>query len=87
MTAGVFTAQIDFGVCAPCFNGSARFLEIAVKLNGGGPFTTLSPRQPITSNPYALRSLNAAAADGLSIACVNCVTSSQIGSLPADSGN
>ena len=87
VTAGVFTAQIDFGVCAPCFNGSARFLEIAVKLNGGGSFTTLSPRQPITSNPYALRSPNAAAADGLSVACVNCVTSSQIGSLPADSGN
>src|SRR5206468_171836 len=34
-----------------------------------------------TSSPYAIRSLNAATANGLSVACVNCVTSSQIQSV------
>src|SRR6266513_5714606 len=78
VTNGIFTAAIDFGVCGSCFNGTARFLEIAVKLTSNVIFTTLGPRQPVTSTPYALRSLNATAADGLSVACVNCVTSSQI---------
>jgi len=101
VTAGIFTVQLDFGACPTCFNGAARFLEIAVRPTGSGTFTTLSPRQPITANPYSIRSLNAATADGLSVACVNCVTSSQIGSvngsavtgtipvasLPAGSGN
>src|SRR5215813_5031396 len=70
VTAGIFTVSLDFGVCASCFNGSARFLEIAVKPTSGGTFTTLSPRQPITSTPYAIKSQNAAIADGLSVACM-----------------
>ncbi|HXI90577.1 MAG TPA: tail fiber domain-containing protein [Blastocatellia bacterium] len=81
VTNGIFTVQIDFGACASCFDGSVRFLEIAVKQHLGSTFTTLAPRQPITSNPYAIRSLNSGAADGLSVACVNCVTSSQIQSV------
>src|SRR5262249_12366484 len=65
-----------------CFNGAARFLDIAVKAHGGGAFPApLSPRQPITSTPYSVKSLNATTADGLSVACVNCVTSSQIASV------
>ena len=59
---GIFTVSLDFGVCATCFNGAARFLEIAVRLNGGGSFTTLTPRQPVTSTPYAI---NAAQLGGL----------------------
>ena len=81
---GIFTVQLDFGACPSCFNGAARFLEIAVKPTSAETFTTLGPRQPITANPYAFRSLNAAnamTADGLSVACVNCVTSSQIASV------
>lgn len=78
VTAGIFTVQIDFGACATCFNGAPRFLEIAVKPTSGSTFTTLGPRQPLSSTPYSIRSLNAAVADGLSVACVNCVTSSQI---------
>src|SRR5215813_4904526 len=82
VSGGVFTAQLDFGACATCFNGASRFLEIAVRPSGGGgSFTTLSPRQPITSTPYAVKSANAATADGLSITCVSCVTSSQIQSV------
>ena len=58
VSAGIFTVQLDFGACANCFNGASRFLEIAVRPSGGGSFTTLSPRQPIASTPYAVRSLN-----------------------------
>src|SRR6266545_606773 len=84
VTNGSFSVQLDFGACASCFNGAARFLEIAVKPTSSGTFTTLGPRQPITSTPYAIRSQNAATAtlaDGLSVACVDCVTSSQIASV------
>jgi hypothetical protein len=76
VAAGIFTVQLDFGVSV--FPGAARFLEIAVKQTSGPTFTTLGPRQPVTSNPYSIRSLAATAADGLSVACVGCITSSQI---------
>src|ERR1041385_6642571 len=81
VTGGVFTVNLDFGVCAGCFSGSDRFLEISVKPNGGGAFVLLTPRQQITLTPYAIRSLTATSADGLSVACVSCVTSSQIQSV------
>lgn len=58
---GVFTVALDFG--AASFNGANRFLEISARPIGGGAFTLLSPRQPVTAIPYAIRSLNAAAAD------------------------
>src|SRR5205814_10241591 len=35
---GIFSVSLDFGVCASCFNGPARFLEIAVKQTSGGSF-------------------------------------------------
>jgi hypothetical protein len=81
VAGGVFTVQLDFGACAGCFNGPNRFLEIAVKPSGGSSLTTLSPRQAITSTPYAIKSANAAIADGLSLSCLNCVTSAQIQSV------
>ncbi len=65
VTSGIFTVQLDFGACASCFNGSARFLEIAVKPTSGGSFTILAPRQPITSSPYAIQTLNAQQLGGL----------------------
>jgi hypothetical protein len=78
VVTGIFTVQLDFGVCPACFNGADRFLEISVRPQGGSTFTTLDPRQPITSVPYGIRSLTATNADGLSATCVNCVTSSHI---------
>ena len=81
VTNGVFTVPLDFGACATCFSGANRFLEITVKQTSGSTFTTLGPRQQITSTPYAIKSQNAAAADGLSVACVSCVTSSQVASV------
>jgi hypothetical protein len=86
VTNGVFSVTLDFGAAA--FPGASRFLEISVRPGAStGAYTILSPRQQITSTPYAIKSLGAATADGLSTACVNCVVSSQIGSLPAGSGS
>ncbi len=65
VTNGIFTVQLDFGTCASCFNGSPRFLEIAVKLSGGGSYMTLAPRQPITATPYAIRAADADKLDGM----------------------
>src|SRR5207248_6265613 len=78
VTNGAFTVQLDFGASA--FPGPSRFLETSVRLTGSGSFTLLSPRQPITSTPYAIRTLSAATADALSSACVSCVQNSQINS-------
>jgi hypothetical protein len=77
---GVFTVQLDFGAAA--FGGASRFLEIGVRLAGSAnPFTQLSPRQPVTSTPYAIRSAVSTSADGLSVACSGCVLDSHIGSI------
>ena len=83
VTNGIFTASIDGA--APLFTSSnpAVFLEIGVKLSGGGSFTTLAPRQPITNAPYAIKSLTAASSESLSVTCVTCVADSQIFSVSA----
>jgi hypothetical protein len=56
VASGLFTASIDF--TAGVFDGSALWLEIRVRPAGTGSYTTLSPRQPITAAPYAVRALN-----------------------------
>jgi hypothetical protein len=38
-------------------------LQITVRPAGGGAYTTLAPRQPFTSAPYSIRSLNSTTAD------------------------
>jgi hypothetical protein len=48
---GLFTVTLDFGNQFP---GADRWLEIGVRTNGGGTFTTLSPRQQLTPAPYAV---------------------------------
>ena len=79
-TAGIFTVELDFG--DGVFDGTARYLEICVRPAGSpDPYTVLAPRQSITSTPYAMHSMKAAAADGLSAACVNCVTGGQVQSI------
>ncbi|HVU27931.1 MAG TPA: hypothetical protein VHG71_09375 [Verrucomicrobiae bacterium] len=60
VTNGMFTTVLDFGAA---FTGSNYWLEIAVETNGDSVFATLTPRQPITSVPYALYAPNAANAD------------------------
>jgi len=61
---GLFVVTLDFGSNA--FNGGARWLHIGVRGFGdAGNFTPLSPRQAITSVPYAVRALNAGSASNL----------------------
>ncbi len=64
---GIFSVNLDFGNTFP---GAQRFLEIRVRQAGGGAFTTLSPRQPVSSAPYAVKSINS---DSATVA-VNAVT-------------
>ncbi len=54
VAAGIFSVKLDFGAIFP---GADRFLEIRVR-NGGGAFTTLNPRQRISSSPYSAKSLS-----------------------------
>lgn len=66
---GLFTVDLDFGLAV--LDGSALDLQIEVKtFEPGGfvdcnshtlpnPFTTLTPIQPITATPYAVRALSA----------------------------
>src|SRR5438552_4343048 len=37
VTNGIFSVNIDFGACATCFDGSPRFLEIAVRPHSADP--------------------------------------------------
>lgn len=62
VTNGVFTVELDFG--AGVFTGAARFLEIGLRPAGSpDTFNLLSPRQPVTATPYAVRSATASVAD------------------------
>jgi hypothetical protein len=58
---GVFTVNLDFGIVA--LSGADRWIEIAVRHNSGEVYTTLSPREQITSSPYAVRTISAGLAD------------------------
>lgn len=53
---GVFSVKLDFGANFP---GANRSLEIHVRQSGGGVFTLLTPRQSISSTPYAVKSISA----------------------------
>jgi len=81
VTAGIFSVSLDFGPCPGCFDGTPRFLEMAVKRVADATYSTIGPRQAIAATPYAIRSLFSAGADSLGPACVNCVTSGQIASV------
>lgn len=53
VSGGVFTVVLDYG--AGVFDGSARWIEIAVRTNSAAAvFVPLAPRQPITAAPYAI---------------------------------
>lgn len=56
-SGGIFTVKINFG--SGQFDGSDRFLEIAVKRPSDTIFVTLAPRQQLTSTPYTIQSLKA----------------------------
>jgi outer membrane lipoprotein-sorting protein len=76
---GIFTVTLDYG--NSIFVGADRFLELRVRPAGAGSYTTLSPRQRVTSAPYSIKALNATSADSVSAACVLCITNAHIQSL------
>ena len=58
VTAGSFSVLLDFG--STVFTGATRYLEIGVRPAGNvNPYTVLSPRQLITSSPYAIQTIKA----------------------------
>lgn len=61
VTNGVFSAELDFGLVA--FGEDARWLEVAVRPTGSGPFSRLRPLQRLTASPQSLFALRAASAD------------------------
>lgn len=61
VAGGLFTATADFG---SVYDGTARWLEIAVRTNGAQAFTTLAPRQLLAPAPHALFASNAATLAG-----------------------
>jgi hypothetical protein len=63
VTNGIFTVNLDFG-SGSFADGAARFLEILVRTGTStGAYTTLAPRQQITSSPFSVKSLSSATAD------------------------
>ena len=75
---GVFTVQLDYG--ANAFPGEDRFLDISVRPTGVGTFTTLAPRQQISSTPYAIRSITSGQADSATTA----TNATQLGGVAAN---
>jgi hypothetical protein len=58
VTNGLFTVTLDFG--PGVFDGSTRSLDISVRSYGDtNAYTVLSPRQALTSAPYAIQALSA----------------------------
>jgi Chaperone of endosialidase len=79
---GIFTVKLNFA--ATLFDGTNRFLKISVKPAGNpNPFTSLAPYQPITSAPYAIKSLNAQNALNSTTADL-AADSSRLGGITAD---
>ena len=73
VTNGTFTVELNF-TAANAFDGSARWLQIAVRKSSDPSFVSLNPRQPVTSTPYSIKSLNATLANN----------SSQLGGVAAN---
>lgn len=53
VTNNVFSVTLDFG--SSVFDGSNRWLEIAVKRPADATYTTLTPRHQISSVPYSVK--------------------------------
>ncbi|MDQ4121795.1 MAG: tail fiber domain-containing protein [Acidobacteriota bacterium] len=75
VTNGAFSVRLNFRGDMH-FTGGDRFLEILVKPTGGATYTTLTPRQLITSAPYSFRSNKAGVAD-------SALNSTQLGGIAA----
>lgn len=76
VTNGLFTVPLDFGSGA--VGGTAYWLEMAVRTNGAGGFTTLTPRQRLLPVPQAIFAVEAGQAGVASGVVNNAVTSDQV---------
>lgn len=68
---GLFNVTLDFG---DQFNGDLRFLEIQVRAYDATdslPYSTLSPRTPLTPTPYALHASDAGTVGGMAASSLN----------------
>jgi hypothetical protein len=66
VTNGLFITALDFG--PGVFDGTTRSLEIGVRTNGNtNAYIVLSPRQTLTSVPYAIQAINASNAVALTV--------------------
>ena len=80
---GFFTTTLDFS--SPPWNGQPIWLQVQVRTNGSGPFVSLTPRQPITSAPYAIQSLNASVANSANAVAATNVSGTLLNSsLPSN---
>ena len=80
VTNGFFTTTLDFG--SAVFNGSNLWLQVGVRNYGStGAYTLLSPVQPITSVPYAIRAINAANASNAMFLTVPLQTTNLTGTI------
>jgi len=52
VSGGLFTVTLDFG--AGTFSGSNYWLQVDVKTNNAGSYTTLTPLQKLMPSPYAM---------------------------------
>ena len=83
VTAGIFTVNLDFGPSLFVSN-TASSLEIGVRPGiSTGAYTTLAPRQLLTSAPFAVKATNATSSDSMSATCVLCVTDAHISTVGA----
>ena len=73
---GLFVAVVDFG--NGVFTGTDRWLAIGVRATGGGPFSALSPRQPLTPAPHALYAPMAGTAASASAVTAGAITGAGI---------
>lgn len=81
VSGGLFNVELDFGT-AVLSGGANLFLEISLRPAGNmGGYTSLNPRQKLTSAPYSVRAIGAGSADGLSGACALCVQDAHINSV------
>ncbi|MGA2281254.1 MAG: hypothetical protein ABSG80_13220 [Verrucomicrobiota bacterium] len=81
VTNGLFTVTLDFG--AGVFDGSTRSLEIGVRSYGNtNAYTVLSPRQTLTSVPYAIQAIQAINASNAVILTAPLQATNMTGTIP-----
>lgn len=82
---GYFNVTLDFGL-NPFSSGAARWVEIAVRTNGGGAFGLLTPRQALTPAPYAIYSGNVSGAGISGTISSSSIANGSIGSNQLNDG-